>query len=217
VRLLRIKNWTEFQHYKDRNPPWIKLHRALLDDYEFSRLHDASKAHLLLIWLFASQLDGAIPEDAQFLKRKLGLDKEPDLNLLINHGFLIPEQVASTALAQDASNPLLESYKATYTSTEKKQKGVATLPDWIPVEAWNGWLEVRQRNKAPNTARALNLAMRDLERLKGQGHDPVAILENATVRGWRGLFPPSKVNGAEPDYSAVQKQIEEEERQRAKH
>jgi hypothetical protein len=35
VRYLRVKNWSEFQHYKDRNPPWIKLHRTLLDhDYE---------------------------------------------------------------------------------------------------------------------------------------------------------------------------------------
>jgi hypothetical protein len=58
MNYLRVKNWTEFQHYKDRNPPWIKLHRTLLDDYEFSRLQDASKAHLMLIWLFASQKDG---------------------------------------------------------------------------------------------------------------------------------------------------------------
>lgn len=215
---MRVKNWAEFQHYKDRNPPWIKLHRALLDDYEFSRLHDASKAHLLLIWLFASQLDGAIPEDSKFLQRKLGFDKEPDLNLLIEHGFLIPEQVASNALAQDASNLLreTESYKASYKAEEKRQNG-ASLPDWLPQESWKAWLEVRARVRAPNTTRALNLALRELERLKGQGHDPVAVLENATVRGWRGLFPPSKVNGAEPDYTAVQRQIEEEEKARAKH
>jgi hypothetical protein len=37
---LTIKNWSEFQHYKDRNPPWIKLHRALLDDYAFAALPD---------------------------------------------------------------------------------------------------------------------------------------------------------------------------------
>ena len=33
-----VKNWDEFQHYKDRNPPWIKLHNHLLDDYEFEML-----------------------------------------------------------------------------------------------------------------------------------------------------------------------------------
>jgi hypothetical protein len=32
-----------FQHYKDRSPSWIKLHKALLDDYEFSCLPVASR------------------------------------------------------------------------------------------------------------------------------------------------------------------------------
>src|SRR5688572_23533296 len=100
VRLLRVKNWSEFQHYKDRNPPWIKLHRALLDDYEFALLPDATKAHLMLLWLFASQNGGKIPEDAKFLQRKLGLEKPPDLELLINQGLLIPEQDASNTLAE---------------------------------------------------------------------------------------------------------------------
>lgn len=100
MRYLRVKNWSEFQHYKDRNPPWIKLHRALLDDYEFSRLQDASKAHLMLIWLFASQNDGRIPEDAKFLQRKLSLEKPPDLRTFIDQGLLIPEQPDSNALAE---------------------------------------------------------------------------------------------------------------------
>lgn len=99
MRYLLVKNWDEFQHYKDRNPPWIKLHRSLLDDYEFSRLQDASKAHLMLLWLFASQNGGKIPEDAKFLQRKLGLEKPPDLKAFTDQGLLIPEQDASNALA----------------------------------------------------------------------------------------------------------------------
>lgn len=96
---LRVKNWAEFQHYKDRNPPWIKLHRTLLDDYEFERLQDASKAHLMLIWLFASQKDGLVPNDPAFLKKKLGLKSEPNLKLFIDQKLLIPEQDASDVLA----------------------------------------------------------------------------------------------------------------------
>lgn len=106
MNYLRVKNWEEFQHYKDRNPPWIKLHRALLDDYEFARLPDASKAHLMLIWLLASQSGGRIPDDPKFLQAKLGLDKQPDLQLLVEYGFLLLEQGASTPLQQAASVPL---------------------------------------------------------------------------------------------------------------
>lgn len=98
---LTIKNWSEFQHYKDRNPPWIKLHRALLDDYAFAALPDAQKAHLVLLWLFAaSQAGGRIPNDAPFLSRKLGTTEQIELEALVAAGFLIPEQTASDAIAE---------------------------------------------------------------------------------------------------------------------
>ena len=51
---LRPKNWTRFQHYKDRRPPWIKLYRNLLDDRAFMCLPTASKALAPLLWLLAS-------------------------------------------------------------------------------------------------------------------------------------------------------------------
>ena len=131
ARYLKIKGWSEFQHYKDRNPPWIKLHRTLLDDYEFSCLHDASKAHLMLIWLFASQQDGAIPDDPKFLMKKLGLESEPNLKLFIDHGFLIVEQDASNAIAPAASEVRLETeaYKEETYKEEKKgaKKSRATI------------------------------------------------------------------------------------------
>lgn len=104
LRYLTVKNWKQFQHYTDRNPPWIKLHRALLDDYEFSCLQDASKLLLILIWLLASQNEGRIPDDAAFLQKKLSLTKLPDLKPLIDHGFLIAEQVASNTLADSKQN-----------------------------------------------------------------------------------------------------------------
>jgi hypothetical protein len=145
VNYLRVKKWEEFQHYKDRNPPWIKLHRGILDDYEFSCLQDASKAHLMLIWVFASQNGGKIPEDANFLQRKLGLAKPPDLEILINHGFLIREQVASNALAeseQDDSKLRLEKRRE---ETEKRALAFKAFWDAYPkrvakpdaLKAWN--------------------------------------------------------------------------------
>lgn len=97
---LTIKNWERFQHYRDRAPPWIKLHRSLLDDFEFSQLPDETKAHLVLIWLFASQSRGRVPAEPTFLASKLGLRKAPNLQLLVEQGFLIPEHDASNVLAE---------------------------------------------------------------------------------------------------------------------
>lgn len=105
MKYLKVKNWEAHQHYKDRNPPWIKLHRTLLDDYEFCQLPDTTKAHLVLIWLLASQSGGRVPAEPAFLASKIGARKPPDLDLLVQNGFLIPEQDASAMLAtrkQDA-------------------------------------------------------------------------------------------------------------------
>ena len=62
--VLSVKNFEQYQHYKDRKPPWIKLYNDVLDDYAFEVMPDASKAHLMLIWLLASRTDNRIPNDA---------------------------------------------------------------------------------------------------------------------------------------------------------
>jgi len=98
MNFLTVKNWNKFQHYGKRNPPWIKLHRALLDDYDFCALPDVSKAHLILVWLYASQNNGRVPRDAKFLERKLSA-QNIDLEVLVTSGFLVPDQPASEVLA----------------------------------------------------------------------------------------------------------------------
>ena len=89
VQFLTVKNWDQFQHYGKRNPPWIKLHRAILDDYAFCSLTDAAKGHLMLLWVYASQNDGQVPIDAPFLERKLSC-QNLDLQIFIDAGFLLP-------------------------------------------------------------------------------------------------------------------------------
>jgi uncharacterized protein YdaU (DUF1376 family) len=79
---------------------------------------------------------------------------------------------------------------------EEKNIRAVALPAWVPQDAWDSWLEVRPRVRAPNTPRALALALRDLERLRDEGNDPRAVLEAATLKGWRGLFAVGKPAGA---------------------
>ncbi len=58
---IRIKNWQKFQHFKDRRPPWIKLYRELLDDIDWHNLSGDDAKVLIMVWLIASENDGAIP------------------------------------------------------------------------------------------------------------------------------------------------------------
>ena len=112
---LRIKNWMKHQHYKDRRPPWIKLHNAIFDDYEFNLLQDASKLHLIAIWLLAScsnvcheDGDPMLPEDEAYLTKRAGLCSKIDLKPLIEAGFLIRYQPASRLIATCYSDPQVQ-------------------------------------------------------------------------------------------------------------
>jgi hypothetical protein len=72
---------------------------------------------------------------------------------------------------------------------EPKKASVLCLPDSIPVDAWNGYLEMRIMIKKPMSERAKVLAVTRLEKLKTQGHDPRGVLDQSTLNSWQGLFP----------------------------
>jgi hypothetical protein len=75
---------------------------------------------------------------------------------------------------------------------EKKKKSSSAdfaLPEWVPSEPWAAWIEVRKEKKAPNTERALKMAVNELAKLRADGHSPAAVLNQSTINGWRGIFP----------------------------
>ena len=107
MRTFSVKNFEKFQHYKDRAPPWIKLYNELLDDYAFGKLADASKFHLIAIWLLASRSGNVIPYDADWVGKRINAMSPVDLDIVSQAGFIIvnqevqkAEQVASATLAE---------------------------------------------------------------------------------------------------------------------
>lgn len=63
------------------------------------------------------------------------------------------------------------------------------LPDWIPAEIWADYVAMRKINKKPMTARAMEIAVSTLDKLRKQGHGPAAVLEQSILNSWQGLFP----------------------------
>jgi len=60
----RVKDWKQHQHYTNRRPPWVKLHRSLLDDPDYHSLPAESAKILPLLWLIAAEdpdLNGGLP------------------------------------------------------------------------------------------------------------------------------------------------------------
>ena len=119
---LTIKNWDRHQHYKDRCPPWIKLHVKLLNDREFSLLSRKSKCLLMLLWILAAENDGKIKNDLQEIRFRLrdATIKAEEINLLIKKGFIYNNK-------QMLASACLETETETETETEKRQMFVAPL------------------------------------------------------------------------------------------
>jgi len=110
---LCIKNWTSFQHYKKRRPPWVKLHRTLLDDVDFLRCNVYGRALAPMLWLLASESnDGTIDGDIETISYRLRLPADEvrrGLNALEAIGYATRYHNDSVPLADDdgdASNVL---------------------------------------------------------------------------------------------------------------
>ena len=97
---LRVRSLAKYQHYRDRNPPWVKLHRELLEDYDFEQLPDATKAHAMLLLLLASRLGNEIPNDPDWIARKIGARSKVDIAKLLQARFL---ETYGADCQQDAS------------------------------------------------------------------------------------------------------------------
>jgi hypothetical protein len=119
--LLQPKNWGVFQHYKDRCPPWIKLHRDLLNDRVFMCLPLASKALAPLLWLLASESkDGTFDGSLDELVFRLHItpkDYQDGVKPLIDKGFFV---VASGVLAECYQDAIPETEREGETERETK-------------------------------------------------------------------------------------------------
>lgn len=112
-----VRNWNKFQHYKDRNPPWIKLHFELLSSADWVTLDDASRVLAVACMLVASRNGGHIDGSARglmYLQRVAYLNSAPNLKPLIECGFL---ECASAMLA-DASALQADARPETETEAE---------------------------------------------------------------------------------------------------
>jgi hypothetical protein len=108
--MLSVKNWTSFQHYGKRRPPWIKLHHGLLDNVDFLRLPIASKALAPLLWLVASEFeDGKIDtsfEDLAYRFRMSDRDFALAVIPLMERKFFFADSEMIAACRRHASTTL---------------------------------------------------------------------------------------------------------------
>lgn len=195
---LIAKNWGDFQHYKDRSPAWIKLHKKLLDDYEFQSLPVASRALAPMLWLLASEeSDGSIEYDINrmaFRLRSTSVEIEEAIKPLIEKGFfeLVGECLRSASAPLAPCLPR-EEKRREERETEKiaqdkpastpRSKAIAK-PDAVTQATWDDWLQLRKAKKAPVTETVLKQAIAEAAKA---GMELEHFLQVWCARGSQGL------------------------------
>jgi hypothetical protein len=70
----------------------------------------------------------------------------------------------------------------------KESNPLIPLPDWMPIDLFLAFVEMRKGIKSPMTAKAEELAIKKLDQLRARGHDPTAVLEQSIRNGWKDLY-----------------------------
>lgn len=181
ILMLKPKNWQDFQHYKDRCPPWIKLHRDLLNNKDFMRLPVASKALAPLFWLLASEsksLHGefdASDDELEFRLRMPVKEIQTGRKPLIDNGFFV---VASGVLAECLQVATPEERRGE-TETEKN-----AAPNGVSINVWQDFLKYRKALKAPVTDTAIAGFVREANKA---GISLEQALTTTIENNWRGF------------------------------
>lgn len=126
--MIRVINWSSFQSYKDRKPPWIRLHKTLLDNYEFQSMSANSRALLPMIWLLASEHEdptsGVIESDERKISFRLRLpekDIKSGILEMIKNGFIEEIQLCNETVTDSLRNGVQSVTSETETEAYTKE------------------------------------------------------------------------------------------------
>lgn len=187
----KIKNWHQFQHFKDRTPPWIKLYRGLLDDVHFHSLDGDAAKTLIMLWLLASETDGYLP-DISVISFRLRVPVPSVSKALgsLNHWIIKDDGDAISGRYQDDISMISltrsrETETETETETDRRVDEKPELPDWLPKDDWQAFKEMRKTIKKPMTGRAEQMIIKKLQAMKSGASQ---ILQQSIINCWQDIY-----------------------------
>jgi len=177
---IRIKNWSQFQHFKDRKPPWVKLYRDLLDDMDWHQLDPKAAKMLVMLWLIASEFNGELPPIKKLAFRLRISEKDTeDVISKLSH-WLEQDDISAISERNHSVTPETEGE----TETKREEKRDSAPPDGVSLSVWQDFLKLRKTKKAPVTDTAIAGIRR--EALKA-GIGLSEALATCCQRGWTGF------------------------------
>lgn len=122
IKFFSVNNFDRTQHYKNRQPPWIKLYNELLDDPAFVSLSLSERFIYCALLLLASRLNNRIPYDTDYLQNALHTKEKINLTTLFSEEFLLAQSGKST-LAQSPRSAFSQSQIRDKEESERETQG----------------------------------------------------------------------------------------------
>lgn len=224
---LRIVGWDKFQHYKDRDPPWVKLYRDLLTSECWVLGTDTSRLVQVASVLLAARYNNEIPLKWALLRRVASLDcSEIEFNGAIthlrSHEFVevVENQSSpdvSKRVGQDASEMLAScatTPSALYSEAEqsrgeqsRKDNGAASNllapeerePDLHASLPLDAWQEWLKHRKRKRWPCDATTLTKQLNVLKAHSEAEQRAMIDASINaGWQGIFEPKGTQHRRP-------------------
>ena len=182
---MRIRNWTKFQHFKDRRPPWVKLYRDILDDLEWHELDPLAAKVLVMLWLIASESDGRIPDNKTLAFRlRLTEVKTKEIIIKLSH-WLEQEDINTISKGYQVDLPERETETEIETETKREKNATSVAcPSDVDQQIWDDWKQLRKAKKAPVTETVVNSARKEAAKANMEFSDFLIIW---CARGSQGL------------------------------
>jgi hypothetical protein len=80
----------------------------------------------------------------------------------------------------------------TEVNSEFEEKDILVIPDFINLQIWGEFLEMRRRMKRSLTIDGMKLLVGSLEKMRDHGEDVNAVLAQSVARSWIGVYPVKK-------------------------
>ena len=209
--MITINNWSKFQSYKDRKPPWIRFHRSMLDNYDYQMMSAESRALLPMLWLLACEdedpTSGEINLEVKVIAYRLRRDEK-----VIKKSVAELETSGFIACADSVTKPLrirnetvtgfrknVPTETETETETEAETETDARLARLgVDKALWIEYLGTRRKLKCNNSERAINTLVNRIEKLVREGQNATAMLEEANAQSWKTVYEEKEKQHVQP-------------------
>lgn len=100
------------------------------------------------------------------------------------------------------------------TQKEKQAKEKFSIPDWLPIPEWQGWLEMRKSMRKPATPLAQKYAIEELDVLRTSGENIREVIRKAISKNWLAFYPVNGNGHTPPPMDALERERQKEANRR---